>query len=105
MRPTKIKIGFATYRIEYRDVETLESGDWGLANHKLQCLLIATKRAGWPEILLHEILHAIDHVFNIPTDKANHMEEIVTGFSAGLATTMKDNPELFRWLMIQINQL
>ena len=48
--------------------------------------------------LIHEILHAIVHVFGIKFRDNEHEEDIVTSLSGGITTVLKDNPKFIEWI-------
>mgnify|MGYP001599876298 CR=1 FL=1 len=52
------------------------------------------------ETLLHELMHAIWHVWAL--SKTNGQEVVVRAMALGMATVMRDNPELMPWIQSQL---
>jgi hypothetical protein len=98
--PDTIKVGNLVFKVEV--VKDLKSGDkacFGTMSFDEQriCLdaAMATKEfvAG---VVLHEIMHAIWHYFDLPT---KNEESYVHRISNGISMVMKDNPELMDYIM------
>ena len=54
-----------------------------------------------PEIvntILHEVLHAIVHVWGIKFKDSDQEEEVVNALGGALSTLFKDNLELLDWI-------
>lgn len=55
--------------------------------------------------LLHELLHCLSWTYNIPTpvvEGQDEEEEYVSRMDAPLLLLIKDNPEIFSWLQIEL---
>jgi hypothetical protein len=51
------------------------------------------------DTLMHEILHAINHMFGIKFAGHEDEEIIVNALAHGITTAMRDNPDFFRWMI------
>lgn len=98
--PKSVKVGYRVYRVEgWPHNEARASARWGETDR--MNFVIRVQVDGLPprqvaETLLHEILHCVYGVW--PIYEKHDEEEIVVAMSAGLATVMVDNPEVFAWI-------
>ena len=53
------------------------------------------------ETLLHELMHAVWHVWGL--SKTEGQEEVVRAMALGMATVMRDNPQLMPWIQSQLH--
>ena len=50
--------------------------------------------------MMHEIVHAVAHTFNIPLPvPEDEMERVVDSMATGILMVLKDNPEMVKWLL------
>jgi len=93
--PKKVKISGLTYDVKMPYNFTDNAEFWGLCCHQEQEIRISTKttasierkKESIDETFLHELLHAIDRIYN----NASLTEEQVTRLSFGLHQVFKDN--------------
>ena len=101
--PTEVDILNLTYKINWMNPPE-ESGaeQLGLCDFNSQTISVTKSlpRQSRAESLLHEIIHAINHGMGAPS-KID--EEKFTGkMSIGIATSVKQSPEVWKWLMREI---
>lgn len=97
--PSTIKVGAFVYSVEEFSPGVADASDlYGHVNHSTQIIQIDTSKP--PErvadTFLHEILHCIYRVWNLPDELQE--EDYVVATSYGLTTVFRDNPELLPWL-------
>ncbi len=102
--PTEVNVLNLTYKINWITTPN-EGGSDQLGWCDFQSQVIAvTKdlpRQSRAETLLHEIIHAVNHGMGAPE---KIQEEAFTGkMSVGIATAMRQSPEVFRWLISEIS--
>nr|DAO05464.1 MAG TPA: Protein of unknown function (DUF3920) [Caudoviricetes sp.] len=52
------------------------------------------------QTMMHEIVHAVAHTFNIPLPvPEDEMERVVDSMATGILMVLKDNPEMVKWLL------
>ena len=98
--PSKIKIGYADYKIEKRSSQFCEREDmFGDCDTKLSRIRynIAQSRKELANTILHEILHALFHTEGI-TVPARTEEFVVRNLANGLLGFIQDNPKFLNWL-------
>lgn len=112
-RPTSVKVGYATYAIEWLDDDEWyvqrQDDDWGgVTIHEEMRILIrvAERRAedSMRETLLHEITHAVWAVralnqYPTPEDMNNLEEYIIHSQTGGLLGALSDNPGVVAYLI------
>lgn len=101
--PTEVDILNLTYKINWMEPPE-ESGaeQLGLCDFQEQIISVTKSlpRQSRAETLLHEIIHAINHGMGAP-NKID--EEKFTGkMSIGMATAIKQSPEVWKWIMKEI---
>jgi Zn-dependent peptidase ImmA (M78 family) len=97
-----VKIGYVDAEItavESREIEKRDNiyGEWFAKHHEIDYdkELIGGEKVN---TLIHEILHAIVHVWGIKFNSHEQEEDIVNTLGGALATLFKDNPELLLWV-------
>ena len=104
--PSKVKVGHADFKIErWNPKDAFSSNRAGECCRITEVIRIdeslSTRQAA--AVLVHEIMHAIwwtfsyDYLRGIPDDK-DREEPYVSALSSGLATVMRDNPDVFEWV-------
>ena len=99
--PEKLRIGALVYTVAIVDpLTTFERDEWGRCRNITQRIELQ-KDFPCPgralETLVHEVLHAVYHAFDIPSEDADE-ETVVTKMAGGLAQVIIDNPALIEWL-------
>lgn len=104
--PKTVKVGWKIFAVEiWPETDARDHNRLGEINHTKQIIKISdmVPEPQQAEILLHEILHAIDNMFCPDFEElARHKEpsETVVGqFTHGLCTVIADNPDLRKYLM------
>jgi predicted Zn-dependent protease len=96
--PRKVKVGYKDYAV--RLLPTAEmAGNLG-ACHTDRGLIDLDEeqsRQQLAETALHEVCHAIWHVWQLPARAAE--EKAVSALSVGLAGVFRDNPEAIKWIL------
>ena len=101
--PAVVKIGYRTIRVikwDFRDA--VAARNFGEYHRHPGTILVDESLEGDQarETFLHELLHAIYGVWPLPTQPPTLTEEtIVATMAAGLATVLRDNPAVARWLI------
>ena len=93
--PKKVKIGCFTYTVEEWREDLAEAAEcFGTCSDKHQVLQIATHHGDerTHATLLHEILHAIWHVWSIEAEDGE--ERTIQVITHGLMAVINDNPKL-----------
>lgn len=106
-RPKHVKIGYADFKINPR------SRYWGKRHKAMGMFLPESQRIEFdetqdmcelPNTVLHEILHGIAYVFDIPFKDEKTEESVVWKIANGLCTVFRDNPELLEWIQYRLQQ-
>ena len=115
-RPSRVKVGFFNYRINWRSEEDwlsspLNNDMQGMHDAHTGCLHIRVQESVHEQILretlMHEILHAIwwhqglrDFSFPRKTDHLgdDQEERIVLAINHGLMGVLQENPKVMKWL-------
>jgi len=101
--PTEVDILNLTYTINWMNPPE-ESGaeHLGLCDFQSQIISVTKTlpRQSRAETLLHEIIHAINHGMGAPS-KVDE-EKFTTKMSIGIATAIKQSPEVWKWIMKEI---
>jgi len=110
-RPKIIKIGYADYKIEWVQKECLRESQnaWATFDAAEQKIRVAVNCPAQRQAstLIHEIIHGIDHHFDLPTNddpkddpnkKNGRNESIITGIAEGLSCVIRDNPRVWEWI-------
>ena len=101
-----IKIGYVDAKVnavESREIEKRDNifGEWFAKNHEID---FDGDMADGEKLntILHEVLHAIVHVWGIDFksfDTSHEQEEhVVNAMASALITVFKDNPEYLLWM-------
>ena len=102
--PKEVDILNLTYSINWMESPE-ESGaeNLGLCDFQGQVISVTRTlpRQSRAETLLHEIIHAINHGMGAPS-KIDE-EKFTTKMSIGMATAIRQNPNLWRWLIKEIS--
>lgn|SRR5690606_18838680 len=99
--PSKVKVGYSIYDVSVVPFIQREKGkpeSAGVCNRLLKKIEIRKDHAHSqvaPEIILHEILHAVWSEFQLDPRKE---EEYITTLGVGLTNVFKDNPKLLKYL-------
>ena len=91
--PSQVKVGGHTYKV-IRDYEFKELTDTaGQCDHEYLEIRLNRKRSDTIYLwLVHEIIHAINRIYNM--NKLD--EETVTRLAQGFYQVILDNPEIFK---------
>ena len=96
--PKELKVGYRTYKIvPMAELEVEKSHFSGYLYPRDRIIKLSGEESVGEAaaILLHEVLHAIWRMQEIDdTDE----EMYVSNLAHGLATIIKDNPEVFKWI-------
>lgn len=114
-RPTKIRVGWATFRVEYLDHTAWCANEdenlQGRCYPARQVLQIRTGNEDGPmhpqlirSCLLHEVLHALFHTTGLSAhhggvDSEYREEFIVSLLDGPLLGVLQENPALVKWLL------
>ena len=97
--PSSVKIGWAEYSIQHWDhltaVSSRRRGEQSDIEKVIRVDSFLDPRSV-AETLLHEIIHAVYSVFQM--GREDDEERITQITSNGLATAMRDNPDVFAWI-------
>lgn len=98
--PDRVQIGPYSFHIELNKEVNDAGNSWGRIMYDSQRIFIdpAVERTKIAESLLHEILHGVLHVSGYRLDDE---EKFVLGTSTILLDTMRRNPDVVEFLMIQ----
>lgn len=108
--PKELKIGGHVYRIVYPYIFQERGDCCGIHQYSDRSIRIqetdsgGTKRtdSGIRQILLHEIMHAIDCVFCMEQiGKEADKDHMIDGIAEGLTQLLSDNPELLNAFKIR----
>jgi|TARA_R110000751_G_scaffold96275_4_gene187864 hypothetical protein len=102
--PTEVDILNLTYTINWmKPPEEAGAENLGLCDFQAQVISVTKTlpRQSRAETLLHEIIHAINQGMGAPS-KIDE-EKFTTKMSIGIATTIKQSPEVFKWIMKEIS--
>ena len=103
LTPTSVKIGYKTYKIRpFSRGEIIDNDHyWGRIIHATAIIRFDAKmeRRGSAAILLHEILHGIAFTTH---QQLKEEEEVVRAMTDGLCGVMRDNPDLFKWILKEL---
>ena len=102
--PKKVKVGYVDYKIEDWEPAQADSAQrYGETDRVRRIVRVDTTRGPQQsaETLLHEIIHCVYGMWNLPGDH-NKEEKIVTGLASGLATVWRDSPEIFAWIDLNL---
>ena len=98
--PKKIKLGYATFKIEKRTNSFCESQEM-MGDCDTQKLRIRYDKSQanneLANTILHEVLHALFHTQSINVSEKLE-EKIVHSLANGLCAMIKDNPNFVDWL-------
>lgn len=97
--PTKVKVGMLDYKIrfptKYSDVPN--DGDCNNGSLIINVYRVNPRtHAQMAWTLLHEIMHAIHWVWEMPARMSE--ETAVRNLSTGLSTVWRDNPKVIAWI-------
>lgn len=98
--PAKLKVGYVDYKIEdWEPAQADASCRYGETDRVRRIIRIDTTHSPQQsaETTLHEIIHCVWQMWNLPGDKDKE-EKIVTAIASGLATLWRDNPDVFEWI-------
>lgn len=102
--PTEVDILNLTYRINWITTPNEGGADqlgWCDFQSQVIAVIKDLPRQSRAETLLHEIIHAVNHGMGAPS---KILEESFTGkMSIGIATTMRQSPLVWRWLIGEIS--
>lgn len=95
--PKTIKIGGRNWSVKCPHTFTDNANKWGFCDYGMQEIRLSDKCISGEKVhdeqlrlgLIHEVLHAIDYVYN--NDKLE--EDVVDRIGEGLLQLLQDNPE------------
>ena len=92
--PKKVKVGPYTYQVKTWDTGGDDNGCYGDCSNTHHVIHIGTRYSDTKvrAILLHEILHAIWHVWTIEDEDTE--ERMIQTLTHGLLAVINDNPKL-----------
>ena len=92
--PKKVKIGCYTYAVRTWDTVGEEDGYYGSCSNRHHIIHISTSYSDEKvrATLLHEILHAIWHVWDLEDEDTE--ERTISALTHGLMAVINDNPKL-----------
>lgn len=105
--PKKVRIGFQSYEIRIMDKD---SGDINLicgSSHALKQVITITDQMVPQQVantFLHEVIHAIHHVYGLQHREDPSEEEYTNLTTNGLSAFIQDNPEAMLWIMDSLSQ-
>lgn len=98
--PTKVRVGHLDYAVEAWPVlQAMSAQRWGECSHMEQRIRVQAEVASVGQMmdtLLHEIMHAIFHVYGI--EDSDKEERAVGIIATAWAQIWRDNPALMVWL-------
>jgi hypothetical protein len=105
--PKRIKIGYSNFKIIPR------SKHWGIRNKaygmcepedaKIQ-YNNNLKKDELVNTILHEVIHGIVYMYDIPFKNMKDEESVVRKLANGLHTVFKDNPNFLEWIAQNSNK-
>lgn len=107
-KPQKIKIGFNTYKVEFKEEIDGDDEIHGQTHEDSKLIEIKKESPGFmASTLLHEIYHAMHSEIvgirtgHVPISLATYYseEELTAKDSLALSWIIRDNPEVFRWIV------
>lgn len=98
--PDKIKIGHLNYSLTIEKDLVGSKGEslMGLHSYSTQIISLSDALASKEmvmDVLLHEILHGLWTLFNLPT---KNEEQVITCLAPAIVMVLKDNPELRKYM-------
>jgi hypothetical protein len=104
--PSKVKVGWCDYEIvdwnHHDAIGARRRGEQCDVSKQIRVDTHLGNQAAIAETLLHEILHAIYCIFTI--GQQDDDERITQITSHGLATVIRDNPDVFAWIAENIQK-
>lgn len=100
--PSKVKIGYSTFKIQSKNSKWKEKNDAvGLCTVDKSLIEYCAEQTESELVntILHEILHAVIYIFDIEFGSDSKEEYFVRKMTNGLHTLFVDNPELLSWLI------
>lgn len=81
---------------QYKPTEILGNGHWGMIDNNVGEIKYVEAEQGTEtaDTIVHEVLHGIARMMDIPFKTKNYEETVVAQFATGLVTVLKDNPKL-----------
>lgn len=105
--PSKVKIGYATFKLSPKD-ESWSKKQRALGEcHSDKSLIEYSQNQNKNELvntILHEILHAINYIFDIEYKNSKEEEIIVRKLANGLQTVLCDNKDFVEWMIKSMEQ-
>jgi len=102
--PGKVKVSYIDYSIgEYPKAEATagkEVGDCDIAINRIRVQVADCSSQHQANTLLHEILHAITHEYNVSFKSE---ESAVNGFANGLCQVIRDNKDIVKFITGGLN--
>lgn len=98
--PERVKVGYVDYRIEdWEPAQADAAKRYGETDRVRRIIRVDTTHGPQQgaETLLHEILHCVYSMWNLPGDR-DREEKFVTAIASGLATVWRDSPAIFEWI-------
>jgi hypothetical protein len=99
--PAKVKVGYVDYKIETWAHDQADASErYGETDRVRRIIRIDTDYTPQQsaETLLHEILHTIWAMWNVSELRKLEEEAVVHALGKGLATVMRDNPDVLAWI-------
>lgn len=99
--PGTVKVGYVDYEVSAWDSKEAHIANrYGETDRLKRKIRIDTEHSPHQigETLLHEILHCIFEMWDLPHMSRDEEEKIVRRLSNGLATVWRDNPDVFAWI-------
>jgi hypothetical protein len=99
--PAKVKVGYIDYKVEKWSHDQADASErYGETDRVRRIIRIDTDYAPQQsaETLLHEILHCVWGLWSISDLRKLDEEAVVHAVGKGLATVIRDNPEVFAWI-------
>ena len=99
--PKNIKVGKVDYKVQpcTKHYATREKM-YGCIHYGDEKILFSEglNKTDTADVLLHELLHAINNEYNIRYTSKRAQELVVNRLSTKLIHTLRDNPQLLEWL-------
>lgn len=99
--PESVKIFWNDYKVEtWTPKQAFAANRWGEISYNESVIRIdgGASDPQQAETLIHELLHGIFHTM-LPDLDGDQSENMVLKMSAGLATLIRDNPDVFDWIV------